>query len=454
MVIRINIEKNLGKVLMLHSISLILLVSAFWLNLDLFIYGAISFLIISILLLPKDKSLLLLMMAVSIADMVTLSNNYTTSVFGIILVVYVLKNVNNIHIQSNTFLLYCIFALYMIVGMRIGQESLLSDIQTIVNYFVLYLVVTQFEISKVNLYFKAFISGHLLATVASLLIISTYRYSMIVGDDSVQLINFSSERFTGMQLDPNFYALYCVTIIAILLYTIANEYYSTNTRKAMLLLILYLILGIVSLSKMFVVAVLSIVLYFYISKSDIAIWKKIISIIVFLGLCILINLYLRGELFEFIFGRFINLDRFYRSTINALTTGRYQIWMAYIDDWKSSLEKILFGVGLAHKKLPYIGKMHHQMYIELLYQFGIVGTSIFLMYLYSVYKQLKFKVESSKDLLYGKRIGAIGIITILLCGGVLGMFALNITVYLIVFSFSIMAISKKRNNTEEVNKNV
>lgn len=98
--------------------------------------------------------------------------------------------------------------------------------------------------------------------------------------------------------------------------------------------------------------------------------------------------------------------------------------------------------------------MHHQMYIELLYQFGIVGTSIFLMYLYSVYKQLKFKVESSKDLLYGKRIGAIGIITILLCGGVLGMFALNITVYLIVFSFSIMAISKKRNNTEEVNKNV
>lgn len=203
-------------------------------------------------------------------------------------------------------------------------------------------------------------------------------------------------------------------------------------------------MGVISLSKMFIIVVCGIILYFYLSKNDVTLWKKIGSVIFIILLIFTVNEYSHGELFDFLFGRFLNLNRYYGSTINALTTGRLQIWKSYYDDWKNSLNKIIFGVGLANKKLSNIGKMHHQTYIEILYQFGVLGTSIFLLYIHSLYKNLRIKVELSIDLDNGRRIGSIGFIILLMCGATLGLFALNVTIYILTFSLAIMAISKKR----------
>ena len=151
-----------------------------------------------------------------------------------------------------------------------------------------------------------------------------------------------------------------------------------------------------------------------------------------------------GELYDMIVGRFLNLNVNYGTRINALTTGRYQIWMAYINDWKSSIEKIMFGVGFANKRLVYVGKLHHQTFIELLYQFGIIGTCIFGAYLVSLYRMIKENVENSRNVLKGDRLGAVGIIVILSCSLTLGLFALNVNVYLLFFTFIILAVSKSK----------
>lgn len=443
MPIRVRMEKDLFSVMVLYCMSLAMVAVAFVINSDMPIMLLLIILSSAILLLKSDRTMLLMMMLVSIGDLLTLSRNYTTSLYGILLAMFVIKNIKYIRIKSSSFLLYIMLLVYMALGLRIGQDSLFSDVQTILNYLALYLIINNLEIKRTNLYFKTFIYGHLLSTFTAALIMNTHRYSLIIDDNSVQLAGLTLARFTGMQLDPNFFALFCITILAISLYTLANRSLYIKKKFYIRILLIYLMFGVLSLSKMFIVAMFAIIFYFYTSKSDIAFWKKLVSLIAFAIVYILINISLSGELNDLVFGRFINLNRYYGSTINALTTGRYQIWVAYINDWKSSIEKIVFGVGLAQKKLATIGKMHHQTYIELIYQFGIVGSGIYIAYLYSLYRDLKKKVKSSDMVPYGRRIGLVGIIAFLLCGVSLGLFALNVSVYIIAFSFLMLSISRR-----------
>lgn len=403
-----------------------------------------GFLLTSMLLLTKEKALLLMMMAISYGDMVSLSTSYKTSLFGFVLLAFAIKGLIHLRIKGNTFILYCVFALYMIAGLRIGQVGLLSDVQTVVNLLILYLVASQFDSNYINRYFYAFIGGHLIATLASLLIRHTERYSKIVSEHSVQLLNSEAMRFSGMQLDPNFFALFCVMVIAILLYMLANKAYSKNSKSIVFLINLYLLFGVLSLSKMFMGAVMLIALYFYLCRCDIAPIKKVISVFLFGGVFALINLFTAAGVYDMIVGRFLNLNENYGERINAMTTGRYQIWMSYINDWGSSVENILFGVGLAHKKIEYLGKMHHQTFIELLYQFGILGTSLFCAYLVSLYRMIKEKIENCKIDLKGDNLGAVGIVVILSCSLALGLFALNVNVYLLFFAFIILANSRSK----------
>ena len=102
MIIRIEKDRDLSHVVILYLISLVLLTLAFWLNNEVVMLGLMGFLFVSMLLLSTENALLFMMMIISFGDMITLSRNYTTSMFGVILVAFVIKNFIHLRIKSKS----------------------------------------------------------------------------------------------------------------------------------------------------------------------------------------------------------------------------------------------------------------------------------------------------------------------------------------------------------------
>jgi len=61
----------------------------------------------------------------------------------------------------------------------------------------------------------------------------------------------------------------------------------------------------------------------------------------------------------------------YSGTLNAMTTGRLDIWKLYLKKWSSSPLTVLFGCGITAPNIN--DRTPHSFYISLIYKFGIVG---------------------------------------------------------------------------------
>ena len=68
--------------------------------------------------------------------------------------------------------------------------------------------------------------------------------------------------------------------------------------------------------------------------------------------------------------------------INKLTTGRFDLWISYIEYLIINPKYLILGKGIG---AGILGKAAHNTYVELLYHFGVLGTAFFI----SVLKQFR-----------------------------------------------------------------
>ena len=84
-----------------------------------------------------------------------------------------------------------------------------------------------------------------------------------------------------------------------------------------------------------------------------------------------------------------------QDNFDELTTGRSNIWKAYLKDYTSSPQKIIFGAGGGLGNNPEISEYAtHNTYIQIIYEYGIVGTLLIL--LGSIWLLIQFKFFKQK----------------------------------------------------------
>ena len=308
-----------------------------------------AYLLLSIMFIAyssREEGALLLFSLVSYNRIVSLAPNFGISLGWIPVVFYIVKNLFiPFKLNLKVLLFYLLFTLYMCIGLNPAKEGFFSDIKTIVNYTFLFVIL----FSKINQIgvklFDFYIVGHLLGIILSFPVNLSPRFSELLTIAYTDTSSFNTLRFWGIDFDTNFFSANCAFIISCLLFFLANEHIiHINKKRILIALIIYIIFGTMTFSKTFFVCVGLLGVYYYSSNLSKKMGNFVVVMITGIGLFIVINEMTGGMLFETTFGRFIETG----SSIDTLTTGRFHIWQAYIEDWKSSISKVVFGVGMAN----------------------------------------------------------------------------------------------------------
>lgn len=199
-------------------------------------------------------------------------------------------------------------------------------------------------------------------------------------------------RLSGFYGDANFYSAHILVAVSGLLIIMLNKSFKNVVLLSILVLTL-LYFGLLSVSKMFLVVLLSIIVIWslvaLISKGKIT-TKISIFIVINLG-CLIIA---TSELFA----KQINMYsiRFKMvSDISTLTTGRSDILSDYFTFFKQNPTRLLFGQGYSEVFNGGITDAAHNTIIQIIYQFGIIGSIILLFWIIHLFNILdKTQIDS------------------------------------------------------------
>ncbi len=190
-------------------------------------------------------------------------------------------------------------------------------------------------------------------------------------------------------LNANQLAIFCMFGISYVVYhlfnfVIKNDFGFLKSRCFwidILKILLYAIVGFLTMSKAFLVVLVLVFVYVF---ALLALKLKLKSLFVILPmvLVVAVSAIIFKDFARNLISRFFNYEKA-GSVISKIFTGRTEIWKEYLEYSSGSVWRILFGVGFATADVVDIGP--HSIYIYLLYRIGIVGILAFagLLFVYA-----------------------------------------------------------------------
>ena len=323
--------------------------------------------------LPSDLILLDLIFLMPFASIYKYGPG-STSFFTIVelfslLVLFIRQNC----VETKFVLGICILVVYMLfTGFLNDTLEFLTIVKQVMNFAIIYVFVRFFqpEMTKNTLIFYTY--GIIFSSVIALFADSFpnfYEYiRMVEGMADGQ----SFQRFSGLYGDPNYYSVNLILSFCgiILLY-----HKRLIKWQFWICFVALTALGINTGSKSFLLMFVCVCIMFIISC---LICKRYFIGTLFMIFCIVIGLMgLSGriEMLNNILERIFAADDF-----NSLTTGRFSLWQSYIEYFSLHIDKLIFGGGLGAPLVN--GKGSHNAYIDLFFNYGIVGTILFFYVLY------------------------------------------------------------------------
>ena len=200
----------------------------------------------------------------------------------------------------------------------------------------------------------------------------------------MQSLVMLSQRFRGLSGNPNTLQFLSVIAIAILV----SLYFKHYTSKiAMFSLVIYFaIIGLLTMSKAFIVCFMILTLIYFIlmfRRNKKQSWKELGIFVVVSTIIILIFF----DKFKSIFSRFFIYG--YDNPLDNILTGRFSLWEKYLKYWSSSILTIIFGCGVSHEQPFSLGP--HSGYVDIVYKFGLLGIILICLLVYSYLKETKQK---------------------------------------------------------------
>lgn len=242
--------------------------------------------------------------------------------------------------------------------------------------FLIFSMRKEFNISQgMNYMFGGLVTSCTLAGIA--LFFPGFQYCIIQID-----------RFKGFINNTNYLYMRALFVLSYFMYRYIND--SLSHLKFILIFATCSVLTLLTLSKTGIVMLALITLLFVILylKQD---FKKRIKVVGIFALVILLIGLVGFKFIQSIFERFVTSfksDNF----ISTLLTNRDKIWELYLDKIFSSPINAIFGHGLLAEQIYVPTELQntetHNLYIWLLYRFGILGTFVLGYIIYMFIKLL------------------------------------------------------------------
>ena len=184
----------------------------------------------------------------------------------------------------------------------------------------------------------------------------------------------TSYRFSlTAEQSTNTLAMLSVFSLANLVMMFQNKHFKLS-RKWSFMIIPVMIIGFMTQSRMFVIGLLIVIVWALVFMFSRYNNKSKIVKLVMLGLVAFILLYALNDNFKEIVSSAI--DRILNPRQDDITGGRTQIWSQYLREITNNWTILLFGAG--YNISPHIYMMPHNLYIEQIYYFGIIGNILIL----------------------------------------------------------------------------
>ncbi len=255
----------------------------------------------------------------------------------------------------------------------------------------------------------------------------------------------SITRLSGYYGDPNFYSAHVSAAISGVLVLILNE--TKFFRKIILYLALAVLLycGFLSVSKSFALIIVCIALLWIIEilfrRGRIS-GKIMMLLALFVGVLFILSSVFFTDLIDMMIERFIGSG----GDLSDLTTRRTELWLIYLREFEENPLLLIFGKGFSDDLIN--GRASHNILIQSVYQFGIIGTVVLgewaWVYIESMLKSIRIYL---RDVVQG----------FILLGGALGPWLALDTLmfdefFLLPFfvSFGITYITNKNNDDLQV----
>lgn len=328
----------------------------------------------------------------------------STSLFAYIMILASLILIVRIRTFTAIQLIFiCLFSVYLIIGMG---DNFTTVLKMIMGVILFYFFVNTVKPNDFKNHIMAFSLGVIGSSFVgtfrdSLPQLSEYfktEYTILNGSDV-------TDRFVGLNYDPNFYSMSVLFAIVLCLILLINKI--GNKIFVLSIFISLIVFGFQSYSKMFLLSIIIIFIIsiVYLSRSP----KKMVAAIIVLftlGTSVVMWLNQIGYI-DIMTSRIFEGD---------VSTGRFDIWKNYLNYLNSSPWTLFGGDGLGTKYLSVGGP--HNTYIESIYFVGIVGSIIYLVTIISIFICRKYNRKK-------QIINYLLLLVFLVTIGVLGCFTIN-----------------------------
>lgn len=421
----LNRESNLPKAL-LFMLTLISIVSFFIvesLNSNNIFVGLIFSLlfIIPTIFVKIDNALCICFFFMPIQSLLDNSGfSYTLNILFLLLLIRLIIKYKELDASYFIIVFLFVYNLFNIITLTNDLKNILSSFSMFSSIMLCFqLIKNRNKIDKSNL-FSFFLVGCILSELLGIFkLINIYGFN-------------SQMRFYGLTRDVNFYALMCLCG-----FSLTNMYTKVRSIPNYLCKITFIILGILTTSKMFLLMLVLNMLFLEIKN----ILNRTISIKTIL-LQLLLILVIFIILFTFSPTKNIILRYIYRFQGTDLTTGRIQILVEFFNQFKTSMRLMLFGAGTNYYDVYNVvynsDHMYcHMTYAECLLSFGFFGSALFLIFI------VKFLFSLNEHIPFFSNEN-LSILNALVCAVALPLFTADFF-YVIIGILTLIGFSKRQN---------
>lgn len=344
----------------------------------------ISFFYIAFLIMKKDLGLSMAYILFLIPNLgIVFIQPIPSPFINFLIVICVFKMIflnNELYLNKGFFFLGFILilfeALHAFSYSIFNILTLISWIFTIV-YITVYL--SNYDMQKYKeINIKSFLLGIIVSSIYGLLN-ELINYGKIIFFRASVI-----DRFSGAAGDPNYLSLYALIALFSTLQLVKNN--KMSSRLIVILFVLLPFIASMSLSRMFIVIYLLVAILFFLNGIFYKKYRGIVLTTIVIYSSLLIK-------FRSVFKNiFIIVSRFtlYKNNLVNLTSNRNIIAIKILNSLNSNFTTLLFGVGLQDYGSRIINSGYaHNVLLELLAAWGLVGSFIFLIYVLYMYKIIK-----------------------------------------------------------------
>ena len=242
------------------------------------------------------------------------------------------------------------------------------------------------------------------------LILATFFSQFFANDPNIKryvtILSYNSlTRMSGFNNDPNYYAAQITAALSgTLLMMLRGSRKQIITAAVLSIFLIYS--GLITVSKTFFLVFAAMLIIWFVLLLRIQ-GKVSTKLIVITITTVMLLFIVSSNTFQQLFGTILN--RFSMDTdMRSFTTGRTSIWGIYLreifDNWKI----LFFGKGLTSVTVE--GYSTHNILIELLFQFGLIGIPFVILWVKNLSREISIKEIIRKRKVMDLLILTVGIV--------------------------------------------